>query len=150
MDAIFLYSIFVIATCDESKYNLKSKNMKKLLLILIACISAMGTLSSKEVASDDPQLVHIVIKPNPSGNPRSQVPITATVDDETYMLEATFLTDIGMVDVLIQEQSSGASTYRCVDSADGTASISLPATSGYFVVTFTSEGGDIYEGTFVL
>lgn len=124
--------------------------MKKVVLTLLACVSFIGLSLATPVSLSDPEFIPIRIKPTSSGAPRTQVPIAASVDDETYILEATFLTDIGMVDVLIQEQSSGASTYRCVDSADGSASISLPSTSGYFVVTFTTEGGDVYEGSFVL
>ena len=124
--------------------------MKKVLFAILAFTFIFGVKAMSSASSDSHQLILVKSTSGSVGNPRTLVPIVASVDDETYMLEATFLTDIGMVDVLIQEQSSGASTYRSVDSADGSASISLPSTSGYFVVTFTSEDGDVYEGSFVL
>ena len=124
--------------------------MKKVLFAILAFTFIFGVKAMSSASSDSHQLILVKSTSGSVGNPRTLVPIVASVDDETYMLEATFLTDIGMVDVLIQEQSSGASTYRCVDSADGSASISLPAMSGCFIVTFTTEGGDVYEGSFVL
>ena len=92
--------------------------MKKVLFAILAFTFIFGVKAMSSASSDSHQLILVKSTSGSVGNPRTLVPIVASVDDETYMLEATFLTDIGMVDVLIQEQSSGASTYWCVDYAD--------------------------------
>ena len=122
--------------------------MKRILFFVLMLILMAGTSTAKGVS--DPVPIKLDLKTNgtSSNAPRSQVPICASVDDETGLLSITFLYDIGMVDVEVWETTTSAYASQYYDSADGYAQMLLPAAAGEFLVIFTTSDGDVYEGGF--
>ena len=125
--------------------------MKKAILLLATLVSASALLFAENQSA---QSLTIIIRPkptNPTGAPRtpSNVRITAEYDDVACIVYAYLQNAGSLVDITIENQSTGSTTSNLV-SGNGTAMIPISGCSGNWVITFVLLNGDEYEGEFVL
>ncbi|MBR1573444.1 MAG: hypothetical protein IJ652_01190 [Bacteroidales bacterium] len=124
--------------------------MKQLFLPLLASLFLGGTLAASATSAETPFLIQIKTKPVSTEAPRSVAPISATVDDETGILDIHFANDIGIVHVELWELNGNGYASQNFNSTDGHAQMLLPATGGDFRVVFSTSDGNDYEGYFSL
>ena len=121
--------------------------MKKLLLILAATVLSQTFLPATNEGAGDP--IKIVIYPKP-GQPITRSEIVECWYDETAGVVAEFHTDLGQGEVRVISGSSGLEYQNTGDTADGSITVTLPETTGYFDVLITTSSGLEYDGAFVL
>lgn len=87
---------------------------------------------------------------NQGGGPRqlTQIPISAYyAGDVVYV---TFVDDIGLVDITIEEVSNGVILQTSVNSSTLSAILPLNVSSGEFYIYFVLSTGAEYEGYFII
>ena len=126
---------------------------KKIILLLLA---ALLPLSVFQLNADEKKTKHgIPLNPvkDYQDNNRSliQLPIESCYMGMMNLIQSTFSRDLGEVVLEVINTSTGEIICETFDSGV-TPQTLLPISgdSGYYIITYTTESGDIYEGTLVL
>ena len=129
--------------------------MKRIILIGLMLLLGLSSAEANQVSSMKGENVIILITkkspPHTGNTPRtpSNVRITAEYDDVACIVYAYLQNAGSLVDITIENQSTGSTTSNLV-SGNGTAMIPISGCSGTWVITFVLLNGDEYEGEFVL
>ena len=120
--------------------------MKNYLLATLIVMLSVFCLGSKCFAQE-PTVV-VIVNSDIGNGPRSQssVPITACVISDTIYL--SFSSDLGEVDVVLEESSEGVILQTSVDSSTLSAIIPFSGAPGEYYITITLPSGAVYEGQF--
>ena len=128
--------------------------MKRLTksLVLLSTIFMMGMVSPFIVAADDEDEEEIEVKENTGGDengdgPRGlDVPIVAADNETTHLVSVSFLSNLGLVDVDIENEDAGVSSSYLVNSAISYHSFLISGIAGLWTITFTLINGTEYVG----
>ena len=125
------------------------------ILVLLSTIFMMGMISPFIVTADDEDEEEIEItKSNGDENgdgPRGlDVPIVAAYNGTTHLVSVLFLSNLGIVDVDIENEDAGVSSSYQVNSAIGYHSFVISGATGLWTITFTLADGTEYIGEWVL
>ena len=136
--------------------------MKKFISILtfILCLPSLIFASPLSVIDKDddtiapPSIIIIIIKTPPPvpGQPRSlvQAPIECQYNPYMNGICATFNQDLGELDVLVENLSTGEYLEGTVDSAEGYVVLPVSSTPGVYNISFVTASGVEYTGEFEL
>lgn len=136
--------------------------MKKFIFILtfIICLPSLIFASPLSVIDKDddtiapPSIIIIIIKTPPPvpGQPRSlvQAPIECQYNPYMNGICTTFNQDLGELDVLVENLSTGEYLEGTVDSAEGYVVLPVSSTAGVYNISFVTEAGVEYTGEFEL
>lgn len=136
--------------------------MKKFISILtfILCLPSLIFASPLSVTDKDddtiapPSIIIIIIKTPPPvpGQPRSlvQAPIECQYNPYMNGICATFNQDLGELDVLVENLSTGEYLEGTVDSAEGYVVLPVSSTAGVYNISFVTASGVEYTGEFEL
>ena len=137
--------IFVIVVQDHKSY----KDMKKFLLLFgIMLFSITTGLQASETSDNNIITIHVL---RPSGStPHSpgDIPIYCTFDTNTSCIYVTFFSNLGYVDLELENITTGEYNHSLVNSAPGGLIYPFSGTSGLWVITFTLSSGEEYTGEF--
>lgn len=101
---------------------------------------------------DDP--ITIPIEDGGSNDPgplfRNPSPIICVYNAMTFILDVTFLVDLGSVVVEIENQTTGEYTQTQVNAQAGPMFFPITHTTGLWSIVFTLENGIQYFGEFIL
>ena len=132
---------------------MKAKTIIALAWMIMSCLGFAEEKSfSRTYVSDAMRPIIIVRHGTQSGgapHAPSNVRITAEYDDVACIVYAYLQNAGSLVDITIENQSTGSTTSNLV-SGNGTAMIPISGCSGNWVITFVLLNGDEYEGEFVL
>ncbi|MBO7604453.1 MAG: DUF3244 domain-containing protein [Bacteroidales bacterium] len=125
--------------------------MKKFLLTILSivffniCLFSAGTLQS-----DGPITINVKVGDGGYEGPRmpALIPIQGLVHSDTIYLSFSF--DLGDVDVILEEATSGTVLHTVVDASSLYATIPFSGDAGDYTITFTLENGAEYVGSFLL
>lgn len=126
--------------------------MKKLTktLVLLSTIIMIGMVSPLIVTADDGDEEIEITKSNGnenSGGPRGlNVPIEAAYNESTHLVSVSFLSNLGIVDIEIENEDAGVSSSYQVNSAIGYHSFVISGATGLWTITFTLADGTEYIG----
>ena len=130
--------------------------MKKLFLVLfLICLSS--PFLHAQTGGDDP--VVIVISGEGGGNgggngsgpirhAPARIPIQAAYYPSSSTLLVSFMYDLGLVAIEIENLTTGESIQTNVNAVQGVHPFSLPNVAGDYVITFTLPNGRVYIGIF--
>ena len=136
--------------------------MKKFLSILtfILCLPSLIFASpvllndNDDIPTVPPSIIIIIIKTPPPvpGQPRSlvQAPIECQYNPYMNGICATFNQDLGELDVLVENLSTGEYLEGTVDSAEGYVVLPVSSTAGVYNISFVTASGVEYTGEFEL
>lgn len=132
--------------------------MKRLTksLVLLSTIFMMGMVSPFIVAADDEDEEEIEVKENTGGDengdgPRGlDVPIVAAYNETTHLVSVSFLSNVGMVNIDIENEDTGTISSYMVNSAISHHSFLISGDSGLWTITFTLANGAEYVGEWVV
>lgn len=126
--------------------------MKKFILLLMALLLP---LSAFEMSADEkPVIKRIPIKV--ARYPKLQrdlapIPLESYFYGPMSCIHTTALTDLGEVEVNVTNNSTGEFWTDTFDtSVESQFHLQISATSGYYVIEYTTASGDIYEGEFII
>ena len=111
-------------------------------------IAAMLCFAAVSYAQDLIDVTLIEQPPTDELTPRtsSVVPITCCVITDTIYL--SFDSNLGVINVVLEEESEGIILQTPIDTSSLSAIIPFSGTSGEYYITFTLPTGTIYEGQF--
>ena len=121
-------------------------------LMLLSTIFMMGMISPFIVTADDEDEEEINIWENIGGDgngegPRGlDVPIVSAYNGTTHLVSVSFLSNLGIVDVDIENEDAGVSSSYPVNSAIGYHSFVISGATGLWTITFTLADGTEYIG----
>ena len=131
--------------------------MKRIInsLVLLSTIFMTGILSPCIAVADDEDEEEIEItKSNGDENgdgPRGlDVPIVSAYNGTTHLVSVLFLSNLGIVEVDIENEDAGVSSSYQVNSAIGYHSFVISGATGLWTITFTLADGTEYIGEWVL
>jgi hypothetical protein len=115
----------------------------------------MGMISPFIVTADDEDEEEIEItKSNGNENgegPRGlDVPIVSAYNGTTHLVSVLFLSNLGIVDVDIENEDAGVSSSYQVNSAIGYHSFVISGATGLWTITFTLSDGTEYIGEWTI
>lgn len=125
--------------------------MKKFILLLMALLLPLSALVIN--ADTKPVMKKIPIRIGKETIRRDLVPIPL----ESYFygpmscIHTTALTDLGEVEVNVTNNSTGEFWTDTFDtSVESQFHLQISATSGYYVIEYTTASDDTYEGEFII
>ena len=126
--------------------------MKRLILIVLS-ILLLFTVNTI-VADDDQELIYIPLlndKDNTNDNRSSNnQKIVSVYFRLLNTVKTTFLSDLGLVYTYMVNLTTGESySAAYVSSSEKSSFIPLPDSSGYYMIRYTTELGEIYQGYFI-
>ena len=131
--------------------------MKRIInsLVLLSTIFMTGILSPCIAVADDEDEEEIEItKSNGDENgdgPRGlDVPIVSAYNGTTHLVSVLFLSNLGIVEVDIENEDAGVSSSYQVNSAIGYHAFVISGATGLWTITFTLADGTEYMGEWVL
>ena len=98
----------------------------------------------------DPEDIPIrSIRPNGDTHRNPEmIPFFCSVDVDVLCLYVSFLSNIGIVDIELNNYLTGEYSLTSIDSATGGTIIPFSGSSGTWVITFTLASGEEYVGEF--
>jgi len=116
--------------------------------------SPVSLNDNDDVPTVPPSIIIIIIKtPTPlPGQPRSlvQAPIECQYNPYMNGICTTFNQDLGELDVLVENLSTGEYLEGTVDSAEGYVVLPVSSTAGVYNISFVTASGVEYTGEFEL
>lgn len=124
--------------------------------IILSFLAVFLPLSVFQLNADEKNTRHEipikqVIKTHENNRSLIQIPIESCYMGMMNFIQTTFSEDLGEVTLEVINTSTGEICSETFDSGV-TPQTLLPISgdSGYYIITYTTESGDIYEGTLVL
>lgn len=127
--------------------------MKRFMILLMALLLL---LSAFEMSADNPKPVINKIPIKVSRYPKFQrdlfvPPLESYFYGPMSCIHTTVLIDLGEVEVNVTNSSTGEFWTDTFDtSVESQFILQISATSGYYVIEYTTASGDIYEGEFII
>ena len=85
------------------------------------------------------------------GRSLNQESIVSYYQGMMSVIQTSVITDLGVLEVMVVNCSSGEFWYDSFDSSEETQTIlQISGESGLYEITYTTESGDVYEGVFVI
>ena len=122
--------------------------MKKVILTLMFALSLVAMVQIPAFADPEDIPVRGI---RPGGNtPRSpeEIPVAASVSVSASCIYITILSEVGNIDIELENLTTGEYSLTSVNSSTGSTIIPFSGSSGTWVITFTLESGVVYEGEF--
>ena len=125
--------------------------MKKLLLLIVTfCV--LTPFCFTQPIDDDPIVVIIGQGGDEGSTPvhrsPARIPIQASYYPSSSTLLVSFMYDLGLVAIEIENLTTGESIQTNVNAVQGVHPFSLPNIAGDYVITFTLPNGRVYIGIF--
>ena len=123
--------------------------------LLLAGILVLGAISPILLIADDDD-EEIVVKTNTGGDggdegPRGlDIPIQASYNSLSHLVSVDFLSNVGMVNIDIENEDTGTISSYMVNSAISHHSFIISGSTGLWRITFTLIDGTTYFGEWVL
>lgn len=123
--------------------------------LLLAGILVLGAISPILLIADDDD-EEIVVKTNTGGDggdegPRGlDIPIQASYNSLSHLVSVDFLSNVGMVNIDIENEDTGTISSYLVNSAISHHSFLISGDSGLWTITFTLANGAEYVGEWVV
>lgn len=123
--------------------------------IIIIMMALLLSLSAFEMSADNEKAakkIPLELKQHGKMN-RSliQEPIISYYYGMMTAIQTSVTSDLGVVDVMVTNSSTGESWYDSFDSSEEPQTIlQISGEAGLYEITYTTEAGDIYEGTFTV
>lgn len=132
--------------------------MKKLIMsfsVLCAIIATISFIPFSAVADGDDEEIIVKTKEGKGdggdGGPRGlDVPIVAAYNESAHLVSVSFLSNLGIVDVDIENEDAGVSSSYQVNSAIGYHSFVISGATGLWTITFTLSDGTEYIGEWTI
>jgi len=127
--------------------------MKKFIVLLMALLLP---LSAFEMSADNPKPVikKIPVRVGQKVNINRTlqiIPLESYFYGPMSCIHTTALTDLGEVEVNVTNNSTGEFWTDTFDtSVESQFHLQISATSGYYVIEYTTASGDTYEGEFII
>ena len=132
---------------------MKKSLLPKLLLLLSFSLFA-SPMQAPAFTPDDDDVIEIDVNSLPATNGPKRTPaispISAACHVNLSFIEVNFLFDLGDVDIVVTNLSSGSSSAFNVHSSIQNTFIPFVFTPGYHTIVFTTSAGAIYSGCFVI
>ena len=81
----------------------------------------------------------------------TQLPVECCYMGMMNLILTTFSSDLGEVTIEVVNISTGETSYDIFDSGMTPQSVlPISGNSGYYTITYITEAGDIYEGSFII
>lgn len=124
--------------------------MKKVFLFLF-CVS-FASVINLTFADDGDNKKDIIFEENTEDfkedNPRQLIPVSGYYSLENICLQ--FYADLGMTEITIVNQTTGATQTTMFDSAFGQAVITIGNANTSYLIYIVTEDGTAYRGTLIL
>ncbi len=122
---------------------------KKIFSLMLGVVLAAPSFAS-QIADPAIPIPIIRTKPSSEGTHRTPevIPIVCLVDADGLNVSVSFLSGMGDVDIILENQFTGEYSLSSVDSSLGGAVIPFSGTSGNWIITFSFHSGVEYEGEF--
>ena len=121
--------------------------MKKVFLFLL-CVS-FASVINLTFADDGDNKKDIIFEENTEDfkedNPRQLIPVSGYYSLENICLQ--FYADLGMTEITIVNQTTGATQTTMFDSAFGQAVINIGNANTSYLIYIVTEDGTAYRGT---
>ena len=123
--------------------------------LLLAGILVLGAISPILLIADDDD-EEIVVKTNTGGDggdegPRGlDIPIQASYNSLSHLVSVDFISNVGLVDIDIENEDAGTVSSYIVNSAISHHSFLITGDTGLWTITFTLSDGTEYIGEWVL
>ena len=121
--------------------------MKKVFLFLF-CVS-FASVINLTFADDGDNKKDIIFEENTEDfkedNPRQLIPVSGYYSLENICLQ--FYADLGMTEITIVNQTTGATQTTMFDSAFGQAVVNIGNTNASYLIYIVTEDGTTYCGT---
>ena len=132
------------------------KTIAKTLLLLGATLFVGFISPANLIADDDDE--EIVVKTSSSGDggdegdgPRGlDIPIQASYNGSSHLVSVDFKSNVGLVDIDIENEDAGTISSYMVNSAISHHSFIISGTTGLWRITFTLVDGTTYYGEWTL
>lgn len=122
--------------------------MKKVFLFLFCMLFALG--GNLVFADDGNENKKIIFEEETEdlkeNNPRELVPVSGCYSKENICLQ--FYADLGMAEITVVNQTTGATQTTMFDSAFGQAVVNIGNTNASYLIYIVTEDGTAYRGTF--
>lgn len=124
--------------------------MKKVFLFLFCMLFALG--GNLVFADDGNENKKIIFEEETEdlkeNNPRELVPVSGCYFKENICLQ--FYADLGMAEITVVNQTTGATQTTMFDSAFGQAVITIGNANTSYLIYIVTEDGTTYRGTLIL
>lgn len=124
--------------------------MKKVFLFLFCMLFA--SVINLTFADDGDNKKDIIFEENTEDfkedNPRQLIPVSGYYSLENICLQ--FYADLGMTEITIVNQTTGATQTTMFDSAFGQAVITIGNANTSYLIYIVTEDGTAYRGTLIL
>ena len=124
-----------------------SELRKTIFLFLLLAMNAIGMYADNELPPRDSKPIEFVQAPD-SDRPRQLIPISGYYSLENICLQ--FYADLGMTEITVVNQTTGATQTTMFDSAFGQAVINIGNANTSYLIYIVTEDGTTYWGTFQL
>ena len=124
-----------------------SELRKTIFLFLLLAMNAIGMYADNELPPRDSTPIEFVQAPD-SDRPRQLIPISGYYSLENICLQ--FYADLGMTEITVVNQTTGATQTTMFDSAFGQAVINIGNANTSYLIYIVTEDGTTYWGTFQL
>ena len=116
-------------------------------MFLLLAMNAIGMYADNELPPRDSTPIEFVQAPD-SDRPRQLIPISGYYSLENICLQ--FYADLGMTEITVVNQTTGATQTTMFDSAFDQAVMTIGNASGSYLIYIVTEDGTTYWGTFQL
>ena len=124
-----------------------SELRKTIFLFLLLAMNVICMYADNELPTRDSTPIEFVQAPD-SDRPRQLIPISGYYSLENICLQ--FYADLGMTEITVVNQTTGATQTTMFDSAFGQAVINIGNANTSYLIYIVTEDGTTYWGTFQL
>lgn len=124
-----------------------SELRKTIFLFLLLAMNVICMYADNELPPRDSTPIEFVQAPD-SDRPRQLIPISGYYSLENICLQ--FYADLGMTEITVVNQTTGATQTTMFDSAFGQAVINIGNANTSYLIYIVTEDGTTYWGTFQL
>ena len=121
--------------------------MKKVFLFLFCMLYALGSnLVFADDGNENKKIEFVETDDYFEENPRQLIPVSGYYSLENICLQ--FYADLGMAEITVVNQTTGATQTTMFDSAFGQAVITIGNANAPYLIYIVTEDGTAYWGTF--
>lgn len=124
-----------------------SELRKIILLFLLLAMNVIGMYADNELPPRDSKPIEFV-PDSENDKPRELIPVSGYYSMGNICLQ--FYADLGMAEITVLNQTTGATQTTMFDSAFGQAVITIGNTNASYLIYIVTEDGTIYWGTLQL
>lgn len=120
--------------------------MKKVFLFLFCMLFALGgNLVFADDGNENKKIEFVETDDYFEENPRQLIPVSGYYSLENICLQ--FYADLGMTEITVVNQTTGASQTTMFDSAFGQTVINIGNANTFYLIYIVTEDGTAYRGT---